>query len=201
MTARIRRLTVVATTLAVAATAACGTDSSSHLVSSSSTPPPTIRNVPLTAPGTVLKIGQPAGLDVHRDGKMFRIEIKVTSIRKANRADFAKVTGDAMQKVADVYYVRGFLTPADSRNTGSMEYGITPSFSATTSSGNETPLFQVLGAFTACPATLTPAPGGFTSCNMEATTQPGETIASLELIGIDNSTSIPGRPGITWTNS
>lgn len=80
-------------------------------------PPPAVRNIPLTAPGTVLKIGQPAGLDVTKDGKTFRIELTVTSIAKASKADFANVTGDAINKVANIYYVRGFLRPADSRNT------------------------------------------------------------------------------------
>jgi hypothetical protein len=101
--------------------------------------------------------------------------------------------------VANIYYVRGFLAPADSRNTDAMKYGITPSFSATTSSGSKTPFFQIMGAFQPCPAPLTPIPAGFSSCDLEATTDPTETITSIKLIGIDNSMSRPGYPDITWT--
>lgn len=62
-------------------------------------PPPAVRNIPLTAPGTALKIGQSAGLDVTKDGKKFRIELQVTSIAKASKADFANVTGGMRSKM------------------------------------------------------------------------------------------------------
>lgn len=158
-----------ASTAAAAAASSPASASSSSSSSSSATSTPA--SSATAAPGTKLKVGQPATVAFHPAGasdksKDSTLQLTITSFDKGSLADFNGVSLDATQKSATPYYVKLHLV-----NQGPHPIDVTAASAAiegvdTTGSTQQSVTF--IGDFPRCndASTSTPlAPGkSFDSC-------------------------------------